>query len=388
MSPNCFAALLTDFSGSYALYQQATLRTGDFDGDGVINGGDFLEWQGNVGLTGQAGALAGDADRNGVVDHRDLAVWSSQLGATTASLASSAAFKLFFDPVGISSGAVTVFIDVPSGAPGPSRFDLGPQNIVFTVHPDYQAVQLGSPQITIGAGRERFKVRVGFTANNPGNPPQGPVTIFGYQVADELSQAGFSDIQLGFAFETNDFIILFDPATGQSTGFDETELDDAPLQLATPLFLGVETDTGAVSIRNPSLSAVSIIYYDVASALGGLDATGWVSLDDGEGGDPPGSGWDESGGSGSLGLGESNITGSLTLNPGQSVPLGFAFQANSAVRDLTFNYVTLQGAFASGVVKYIESTHAIQVPESTSGAILAIVFAMAVMRLRDLEGFW
>ncbi len=52
----------------------------DFDGDGDIDGQDFLVWQRGFGLEAQADNTLGDADFSGVVDADDLAVWQEQYG--------------------------------------------------------------------------------------------------------------------------------------------------------------------------------------------------------------------------------------------------------------------------------------------------------------------
>jgi hypothetical protein len=50
----------------------------DFDGDGDVDGADFLVWQRGLGGTNQANNSTGDANGNGTVDGADLAIWKSQ----------------------------------------------------------------------------------------------------------------------------------------------------------------------------------------------------------------------------------------------------------------------------------------------------------------------
>jgi len=52
----------------------------DFDGDGDVDGADFLTWQRGLGLTGQSTNSTGDANASGVVDAADLTVWQTQFG--------------------------------------------------------------------------------------------------------------------------------------------------------------------------------------------------------------------------------------------------------------------------------------------------------------------
>ncbi len=355
-------ALLADFSGSFSQYQQATMQPADFDKDGGIGGEDYLTWQRGLGLDSQPDSNLGDADRDGKVNNLDLDLWAAQFGVRTAAIPSSAAFKLFFDPAGIVSGAVTVFVDVPDPLPGQPRFELDYENAIIARHPDYEVFQLGSPMISTGAGRERFEVRVGFTAKNPASPPAGPVTIFGYQVVDEQSQFGFQGIQLGFLFDPGDFITT-DNGSGQQTTLDDTQLADVPLGLQLPLLLDVDTQSGAVTLRNASLAPTSITAYQIISAARALDVAGWVSLDELEGPDGPGVGWEEAGGSGAFALGESNLTGSLLLNPGQTKSLGLAFNPNVGVQNLVFSYATAGGLVVTGAVNYLTPPPGTPVPE-------------------------
>jgi mannan endo-1,4-beta-mannosidase len=55
--------------------------TGDFDGDGVVDGGDLLAWQQQRGQTGDHDA---DGNGDGVVDAEDLALWRAQYGQRAA----------------------------------------------------------------------------------------------------------------------------------------------------------------------------------------------------------------------------------------------------------------------------------------------------------------
>ena len=59
--------------------------TGDFNGNGTVDGSDFLLWQQQAGLSGPM--LAADANGDETVDTLDLDVWRTALGATAASTA-------------------------------------------------------------------------------------------------------------------------------------------------------------------------------------------------------------------------------------------------------------------------------------------------------------
>lgn len=53
--------------------QKATVQSGDFNGDGFVDGGDFLAWQRSHGAA--IPGSVGDCNRDGIVDARDLVIW-------------------------------------------------------------------------------------------------------------------------------------------------------------------------------------------------------------------------------------------------------------------------------------------------------------------------
>ncbi|HYO26220.1 MAG TPA: endonuclease [Lacipirellulaceae bacterium] len=60
----------------------ALADSGDFNGDGTVDGADFALWQRGLGLTGTAQRSDGDANNDRTVDALDLGVWRTQFGAT------------------------------------------------------------------------------------------------------------------------------------------------------------------------------------------------------------------------------------------------------------------------------------------------------------------
>jgi hypothetical protein len=60
----------------------SVLTPGDFNGDGNVDGRDFLVWQRQVGQTGYYPLQQKDADTNadGIVDSADLALWHDYYG--------------------------------------------------------------------------------------------------------------------------------------------------------------------------------------------------------------------------------------------------------------------------------------------------------------------
>jgi hypothetical protein len=55
------------------------VQNADFNGDGLVDGADFLAWQ--RGFGGTASLEAGDANNDGVVDAADLEIWREQYGS-------------------------------------------------------------------------------------------------------------------------------------------------------------------------------------------------------------------------------------------------------------------------------------------------------------------
>lgn len=364
----CHGALLTDFSGSFALYQEATRQPPDFDDDGMVVGDDFLRWQRGVGLIGQINKSLGDANRDGRIDQIDLNLWTQQFGA--AGIPDSVCFKLYFDPQGIIFGDVTAFVDAPDPGGGQQRFGIGLENGISEKHPDY-VVSILDTVVIAQAGRQRIESRVRFAAANPAAPPIGELTIFGIQIQDKLPQLGPQGVLAGFDFRPGDTVTVLDDVTGQTTTFNDTQLLDVAPPVMLPLVLDVNRISGAVQIRNPNPNTLQFSYYEITSFAGALNPAGWVSIDDNEGGDPPGVGWDEAGGVSPNALAESNLLGNSTIAAGGLQPLGNAFNPAGAL-DVEFNYVSAGNLLVAGTVNYIPPTPANPVPEPNAICIALV----------------
>lgn len=109
--------------------------------------------------------------------------------------------------------------------------------------------------------------------------------------------------------------------------------------------------SGAVSIVNSTGVPFDLKYYEIKSASGGLNPSGWSSIDSSEGSDPFGQGWDEAAASNSLLLSEGNLQGSTTLAAAQSISLGNAAVAGAS--DLQFYYALPTGEIHRGMVEYV-----------------------------------
>jgi uncharacterized protein (DUF2141 family) len=60
------------------------VTSADFNGDGSVDGSDFLIWQRGYGLSDQSDATTGDATGDGNVDDADLLIWTEQFGVSSS----------------------------------------------------------------------------------------------------------------------------------------------------------------------------------------------------------------------------------------------------------------------------------------------------------------
>jgi hypothetical protein len=68
---------------SYAeAISNVTAHPGDFDGDGDVDGADFVAWQTNFPTASGATLAQGDADGDGDVDGADFVVWQTNFPFT------------------------------------------------------------------------------------------------------------------------------------------------------------------------------------------------------------------------------------------------------------------------------------------------------------------
>ena len=71
------------FGDKVDFFSLSAVEDADFDGDGDVDGNDFLAWQGGFGINdGSAGLDDGDANGDGNVNAADLAIWSGQFGSS------------------------------------------------------------------------------------------------------------------------------------------------------------------------------------------------------------------------------------------------------------------------------------------------------------------
>jgi MYXO-CTERM domain-containing protein len=278
-------------------------------------------------------------------------------------------------------------VEVPDPGLGLLRLNMGAMNGISAVYPGYDVDVLNETFIPL-PGRQRLEVQIGFNALNAQNPPEGKLTIFGYEIEDLLPQLGMGGVTVKLEFQPGDFLMVLQ-SDGQTMTLNDAMLPDLELPVMRPLVLDVNTINGNVSIRNPETqppnAPVEIRYYEITSLTGSLNEGGWTSLDELEG-DPPGFGYDESGGSNQFVLAESYLLGppaALVLDNQESQSLGHAYNELAGFRDLTFSYTTPLGAVIPGRVNYINTLPPSQpVPEPGGAALGLGAVGLGVRRRR------
>lgn len=148
----------------------------------------------------------------------------------------------------------------------------------------------------------------------------------------------------------------FSPGFGLGGDF-QLDPTDTP---ALVLELVVNTVSGKISIENNTQSSLALNGYQITSALGSLDYTNdaWLSLQDQNldpvsGGDAPGETWQEAANPSAKSLFEGFLLGSTTLDPGESLNLGRAYNEFIAAEDLEFSFrLAAESGVVTGIVRY------------------------------------
>jgi hypothetical protein len=253
---------------------------------GLWNGADVIDWLGYMGQIGDSSALG--ADR---IAGRALGTtggWHSQTGAYQ---------------VGVVSTVGTTNI-APNTA---YNFTLKLRRTgVTSYQTDYSFV--GGAQNRSGS----------FTDNNLG-----------------ASAAMTSFNAVGF---------LLNASTGAGT------LSNIDVSAPKELRLRVNTNTGLTTITNATNVGFNINYYEIRSAGGALNLSGWNSLDD-QDLTTGGAAWNEAGGSSGVILSEFNVQGTKSIAQSTSLSLGNAFNVGGA-HDLTFAYAAPDGTLQTAWVEY------------------------------------
>ena len=158
-----------------------------------------------------------------------------------------------------------------------------------------------------------------------------------------VSGVPWSDLPIEFMFDVTTpgqvrEVIFRESSAGNRARLNAfTLFSEVPPPPVIELTLQVNTTSGAVRIVNEQSVSFDMSYYEIRSSAGSLNPAGWVSLDDAEGGDALGEGWDEAAASNANILSEVNLQSMQTFDPGNMVSLGNAFLTSGA-EDLEFFY--------------------------------------------------
>jgi hypothetical protein len=88
--------------------EQPTLHAGDFDGDGDVDGADFVSWQTNFPKSTGATLAQGDADSDGDVDGADFVVWQTNFPFTPSPGLASAVPEPSGMALALAAGAIAI----------------------------------------------------------------------------------------------------------------------------------------------------------------------------------------------------------------------------------------------------------------------------------------
>ena len=148
-------------------------------------------------------------------------------------------------------------------------------------------------------------------------------------------------------------VIFRESSAGNRARFNGFTLSDVPPPLPIELTLQVNTTTGAVRILNEQSIGFDVSYYEIRSPSGALNPAGWTSLDDSEGGDPVGTGWEEATVQNANLLSEVNLTSMTSFAPGNSATLGNVFTPGGMQNVSFFFAGPTETTLHAGNVKYV-----------------------------------
>ena len=292
------------------------------------------------------------------------------------------------------------------GAPGYPLAGVGPNTETWDHDNNPLTAQVSKLQVvdgTTGFNNRTIRLAQG-PATGPFNATMAGVT---YEFQMTLGKYGFENTMsatltsaaTGYNFSlsataspTQDTIPSFIPAEIDRVGFlfsnsmntDLAQYHNVNLtvQQIQSLILDVNTNSGAMTIRNSTGNPIDVTGYRITSAAGSMNTANWTGLDFLEGGDPVGVGWDRSGGASAHALTEVNLTGSRLMNNGDSFSLGNAFNTSGiTTQDLNFFFSTATGEIRRGVLNFNASSTTAAAPEPAAWT-LACLGVLVALRSR------
>jgi hypothetical protein len=226
-----------------------------------------------------------------------------------------------------------------------------------------------SIRATVASNRTEKLISVGRIGGSP--PPLWPQTPETDSQADRWN-VFFHRIELTNP-AANVLSITFGPvglddADGQLNADDDVVIFGLSGVPVPNLTLEVNTTTGLVRFKNPTASPISLTGYEIVSAAGSLNLTGWNSfaaqnLDpvDGpdagtEAGNSPGEAWATAAGSSQFAMQEGFLLGNSTVPPDGWLSLGAAYDTSLDARDLTASVRKADSSLVSVTVEYVEGS--------------------------------
>ncbi len=123
------------------------------------------------------------------------------------------------------------------------------------------------------------------------------------------------------------------------------------------LTLRIDQANGQMEIRNNVADPIALSSYEITSDSGGLDPANWKRIaNQYYAGFAPGTGigdgWEATPNPSTKAITEWYLQGTSTLNQGQSVKIGSAYNEATDPTDLVFKYTTANGSVITGVIEY------------------------------------
>jgi len=225
---------LSVWEQQFAASQAPVPSNGDANGDGQVDGLDFLAWQRGFGTTSGATASDGDADADGDVDAADLAIWQQNFGtgATTSASTQSASPQ-------VAALTVSYNTSPPSNSPPPSV----PQTATIVAQAATAAPT--TPVVSSNASSSSKQLQSGFFIESLTLDPSNfsPTTHSGFSGLNQVDL-------LAFAATKHEVPFFFKPLTAERFFDIEVQQRRADIQARDDLFASYHGERFSVSLTD------------------------------------------------------------------------------------------------------------------------------------------